>query len=514
MTIENKDQLNKALHDMRAEMKANGASIEKIETLTKVLKDGMETIRRDASLQTIERERSNLPASEAEVVSAYYERSAESGMEHLVARTPRDLGYDGSAQRGQAKFIGSGDSGIVRLLGGDDASIGYEYGLLDDPEPKSAWQAKLQQLADDRSIVRSLGKASPKLDRAIKRHLARGPEQIRKVFADNPGEGGEFIPDIVSPILYRTAELNRVVEALFPTMNLTTGGITKNPFHVRGTMMFLHGVPQAGELNPGDLPKSVPVTADRSVEPVDFVGVIPADLSASEDSIVAWAPYARLNLAEAARDSFEDAIINGDLPVHQDAIATWNPRNRWQTNLLGTSKDHRLGFVGLRARAADVSGTVDLGASQTIKAYAQNLAKMTVAHALDDVVWLVNYEHFLLKMLTDDDVRTLDKMGPQATQFSGQLGQAYGRPIILSEFLTPDLESTGLYTDGSGGKAQILPVNRSRFVVPVRRGLSIGTETVLRQHTSYLVGSMRKTFRTFDDGATKNVLAYNNLDTQ
>ena len=40
MTIENKEQLNKALHDMREEVKANGLSVSKVEKLAHMVNDG------------------------------------------------------------------------------------------------------------------------------------------------------------------------------------------------------------------------------------------------------------------------------------------------------------------------------------------------------------------------------------------------------------------------------------------------------------------------------------------
>jgi hypothetical protein len=516
MSIETPDQLRKALSEMRDELGRNGADLGKVKLLADELKEGMAVIRKDNALKDLQIEAARNSAKPDEVVARYFEDSADDEVAPWVATKSHKLGYgDGGRDQGTAKFIGS-ENGVVRLLGGEIDGE-WEHGLLDDPNPQGEWQVKLQQMHDDYAFIRFIKPGGGRKQRKrIAKHWRAAPPQIRRVFADNPGEGAEFIPDVVSPVLRRTAELTRVVEGLFPTISLRTGGVTRNPFHDRGLMMYIHGVPDPGDFNPGNLRMTSPVTAERTVEPITYTAATGADLDAAEDSIIAWAPYARLNLAEVARDAFEDAILNSDTPygTHQDAIATWNPRNRWQSDKLVPAQDHRTGFVGLRARAFDVGGDIDLSASQTIKAYAQNLAKLDVPHAFQDVVFIVTPEHFLAKMIVDDDVRTLDKLGPRATQITGQLGQMYGRPIFLSEFMTGDLESSGLYTDGSGARGGIVALNRRRFVVAVRRGLSIGSETVLRQHTNYWVASMRKTFHTFDDGSTKNVLFYRDLDTQ
>ena len=47
------------------------------------------------------------------------------------------------------------------------------------------------------------------------------------------------------------------------------------------------------DLNPAELPKSVPVTAERTTDPTTFAVVLPTNRDASEDSIIEYGAFGR-----------------------------------------------------------------------------------------------------------------------------------------------------------------------------------------------------------------------------
>ncbi|MEO0602304.1 MAG: phage major capsid protein, partial [Myxococcota bacterium] len=463
--------------------------------------------------------------TEDEVVRSYAVDGDELKTDRSVRRPHHvnDLDDVGSCREGAA-FVGRSGEGVVRMLGGEQHGM-FRWGLLDDPHPRTPWQRELQQLVDLRSLAKmamsrrsatggALLAATPKLDAAIAYHLRRGPTAIAKVFADNAGEGAEWlIPSLTMPETYRKAELPRQVAALFPVVNLQTGDATKNPFQTRGLQPFILGTPPAGERDPAEIRQTVPTTTEVSTTP-QTVGVnLPADRDATEDAIMAFGPMAQMLVAEAIQDGREDALINGDTGVHGDTgIASWNPRSRWHADSLGLSVDHRYWYTGLRHQAIDASANVNGGSAQTVVGLGQFLAQLDTPHAYDSVVYVCSPEFVLIQLLTDTNLLTVDKYGPQATVLTGEVGRIFGRPIVLSEFVDVAYNASGIYDGTTQTKTGTLIVNRSRMYRGVRRSLRVETEVQPRTNTNYTVASVRESFGRVDPAATKSVAWIYNQD--
>ena len=114
-------------------------------------------------------------------------------------------------------------------------------------------------------------------------------------------------------------------------------------------------------------------------------------------------------------------------------------------------------------------------------------------------------EAYLKTLLQLDEVVTLDKWGTSYTALSGQLASFAGMPIILSEFMDNDLETSGLFTGGSGGKSGVIICNRSRFKLGVRAGNSVEIDRDITRGVYDLVASAREVFYTVDSSTKKNV---------
>jgi len=407
----------------------------------------------------------------------------------------------------RARWFGS-KSGAVRMLGGVEGRR-YVPGLLDDPNPKGDWHKEAQAIAEEIAWAKAFnGRASEEMWRGLREHLASGPRAIAKVFADNATEGGEFIVSIPMTMLQRTAEMERKIEALLPVINVPSSTVTM-PFLTTGVQPFIHGVPASGDVNPADLPKTVPTTAERTISVKTLTVSVPVDRDAAEDSIIPAIPLMQQLVGEALRDGSEDALINGDTAAsHGDTgIAGWNPRSRW--TVLGSSQDHRKAWIGWRQRAFDVDATVttaatDYNATQTVAAYIGALAGLTSPHAFGSIVYITSPEHYLAKILTDTNVLTVDKYGPGATILTGEVARIGGHPLILSEFVDKQYNTSGIYDDSTKTTTGLLIVNLSRFLMAQRRGMRVEVETVVRNNTTYVVASERKTLHSFDGNTVVN----------
>ena len=102
---------------------------------------------------------------------------------------------------------------------------------------------------------------------------------------------------------------------------------------------------------------------------------------------------------------------------------------------------------------------------------------------------------------------------PQPTIVSGQLGQIYGMPIILSEFMDNDLQSTGLYTSSGGGTTGMLMVNRDRYKIGQLRNATIEVDKDITRGTHQMVATVREAFFTVDADDKKNLTYTFNVST-
>jgi HK97 family phage major capsid protein len=394
----------------------------------------------------------------------------------------------------------------------------FTFGLLDDPNPVCDWQREAQRLVTQRSIVRAalstrpgVPGPSPASDRAIRRHFRSAPDLVAKIFNDAAGEGAEWIDDQLLPDLERRLELDRRLESIFQVQPVGNVGSLKIPFQTAGLRPY-----KAGPATVNDPPQytaSSVGTDARTFTPVKIAVRTVIDEDASEDSLIAVMPWLQSEVSRAMTNGKEDAIINGDTAAtHQDTIANWNTRSLWGSAGLGGSGDHRKLWIGLRARAFDVSNATDQSAVQTAAGVRKAMALLESPQFLTDTAIVTSPEYLISVMFGFPQVETLEKFGNLATVLSGQLGTLYGYPIILSEFMTADLNGSGIYDNVTKNRTGMLVFNRTRFKMFTKRGASVRLQNDITRGITNIVGSERTLFATIDDATTKNVHFSYDLD--
>lgn len=398
-----------------------------------------------------------------------------------------------------------GSDVAIRMYGQHNELGDYAPGLLDD-QPCNEWQAKAQELAEEVSMVRAFGLRPNKSIRRFAAHMQKGPDAVKRIFTDATDYGEELLPDMTAPVLQRAAELSRRVEALFPVRQIGPGGTKKNPFLNYGSgQFFVRNFAAPDDNDPATLKTSDLDFDTRSLDPVTMAAVLPVDLDAEEDAIIEWASVARDQLVRSRIDAVEDAIINGDsAATHQDpGLASWSAGGRWAT--LGSSKDHRKAWVGLRARAFDTGCTTDISAAAGASDYVKQLAQLSVAHTYGDTILMPSPLHFLASLATDADVFRADGAGDMASVIQGASYMLWGRPVVLSQFNSDDLNASGLYDGVTQDYGSRLAFDRSRFEIANRRGIRMTLETYVHKGVRYMTVTDRLIFRTFDAASTKNV---------
>jgi hypothetical protein len=512
-----KEETFQAIADLRRAAENNGGEISNVKQAVDVLTTKFRDHARAIELaQEVRPSGTDTEAFERYTIDAelVQDRMAGNGLQVQYAEP-------GQNQPGR-EYAGHKDAPkAIRLFSEWDEMGNREPGLLDDPQPVTAWQARLQDLLERRSQARvflartnSRGQVqmgvSPKIDAAIKRHIDRGPKWVKQVFADNAGEGGEFVPDVVMPDLERKLELPRNLIGTLQTAMIPTGGTTRNPFLITGCQPFIYPMPASGDLDPADIQRSVPETTDITHSPKTWGVVLPANRDATEDSIIEWGPFGSMLLAEAIRDGEEDAMVNADLNGGDTGLADWDIRGRWPT--LGNNNDHRKSFNGLRAHSFDVSSSGAITTESALGVVAEFI-NLDSPHMVGDLIIGVSPEWMVLKLLTDTNLITVDKMGDRATLLTGQVGSIAGHPVVMSEFIDKEYNASGIYDHVTRTKTGVLIYHRGRWVKAVRRGPRVEVEVVARQHTTYLTLTERWTLKHRGRSTEKSVTWQYNAST-
>jgi hypothetical protein len=170
--------------------------------------------------------------------------------------------------------------------------------------------------------------------------------------------------------------------------------------------------------------------------------------------------------------------------------------------------------MGLRHRALSGSyanNNTDRSATFTVDHLIADLAKLDSPHGVaGDCVILCSPEVYLTDLLPMDDVLTMDKFGPTAPIVNGQLAQVIGLPIVMSEFLTSDLQTSGKFTTTGGATSSMLIVNTARYKIGSLRGSGVEVAKDITRGVHEMVSTVRETFYTLDEDSKKNLhLAFN-----
>lgn len=431
--------------------------------------------------------------------------------------------YLGAATEG-----GIFDGERVRLYG-EDSGAGYEPGLLDDTNPRTDWQKELQSAYGQFRLValirckstnpevwksqKANERLAPTSWKRLQRVIKRAPAAVQRAFNSTDGTGGDWVPDDI-----RLPELEKAIQLLSANMALgifdekgMVGKVETSPVLSSHAMPYKYG--DVASDDPPMFTASTPGTAARTATAVAWAAHIVVDSDAAEDMVVAALPDLMDLVARTLVVGEEDAILNADTAgTHQDAIASWNPASIYpSTATFGLSNDPRTLWLGLRAKAFDLSGgTTDASGALTFSALMTAVSKLDAPHGLDgDLAAIVGQKSYLKYILPMSEVVTVEKYGPNAAVISGEIGKIGPLRIVKSFLLTDDLASTGLFT-GSGATGSALIVNRSRYQRKVRRAGMVETVKDATRGINHIVGTKRGVFYNRDATAVKNVhLLYN-----
>lgn len=279
--------------------------------------------------------------------------------------------------------------------------------------------------------------------------------------------GAEWIPTDFSSQLYELVRQSGQVQSLFPQLTMPTNPY-KLPIQI-GRLMSFKGAEQTADSSqtPVSSGHTAGITGNVTLTAVNHNTMVPTSKNLEEDSIIPILPFLRSEIITALAEGRETCILNGDIVsgTHEDTDTT-------------DAGDRRKMWTGLRALAHDTAGyAVDMSefTLSTLLDLIGTMGKFGLRPAEAPIITGIKGYLTLCKL---PQVQTLDKYGPGALILNGELANVLGRPIIVSEFVREDLNSSGVYASGQT-KTALHVVNRRGFVMGIRRDATVQLLTEL-----------------------------------
>ncbi len=369
------------------------------------------------------------------------------------------------------------DRGVIRSFQSTVADMAL-FGLMIDKSAKSS--------SDGFEVARN--------HRLFK---GRWNDILRALDTDTSAEGTEWIPTGIGASMHEKVRASGKVAPLFSRVNLPT-----NPWKwpLEGADATAYRVPEPTSDTATKVGASTPGTGAATFDAEIFGGRVLFSKSLDADSALAILPFTQRKLVQAFVNAEERAILDGDTDgTHMDS----------DTHALGAT-DAAWSWDGLRKRG--LANTTQATTTTT----AANLALIRAAMGKwgvnpMDLAFIIGINAYY-DILTDSNVLTVDKMGPNATILNGQIGSIYGVPIIVSEFVRENLNASGVYDGITTTKTYNLCVNRNEWVMGQRMALDVEVDDSIYRETyqRVVVGFMRQDFQNVGESSGEDTsIGYN-----
>ena len=314
--------------------------------------------------------------------------------------------------------------------------------------------------------------------------------------------GDEIVSTQEAAALWMDVNLETMVSPLFSRIEMPS-----NPFEIPLQLGDVNWFPGTENLA---ATSTALTTAKQTLTAYELVGQVPWSLTLDEDAIIAMASEVRTSLVRNAAEVIDDLLINADTNVTNNINA-----DGATTSKTTVGKGHWLiGFDGLIKLPLVTNTAQGNNHNAAVSDDMFNLIRLKLGKygvKPSELVYIMDINTYI-KSLTVANFRTLDKLGPNATVLTGQLGAVEGIPVIVSEQMLLSAADGKVTDDTAGTVGRLLIVNRTQWRVGFRRELSIETDRDIQKRQNVMVVSMRLAFseRTGTPAsATHTALQYN-----
>ncbi len=403
---------------------------------------------------------------------------------NLLVKSPEELSYAASAAvrpqtRKLLSKVGMSEAWQAKLA---EMQALYDVAFMTDWMLAANGQSNYRyKFGGDRIKQMCSLKAWKEADKIAKEFKAAAGTAMDTATSD---QGLEWVPTMFSNQLHGIVQPQLVVASLFDTVQMPGPTYV---YPVAGYDIIAFKVPETLEEGTGVKPRARTFQTRKMTLIAKKLGArILSSTEFTEDSIVPVIPRMIAQIGKAIARAQDDAVMNGDTSVtHMDADVT-------------DSDDRRKIWKGLRYYALNGTAAVRKsigggGAANPVKIrdHLMELRKGMKQYGVpgmrtydggtvSNVVYIVGYNGLVELMLAKDDSGQNIFLNPFAgaqrtdTYLNGQIGNIMGSPVLLSEFLREDVDSTGVNSlAGPNDKGTILAVSTESFLRGERRNASL-----------------------------------------
>lgn len=319
------------------------------------------------------------------------------------------------------------------------------------------------------------------------------------------GSGDELVPTLEAAQLWMDVNLDTVV---LPLLQQTP--MMSNPYQMPLQLGATNWYPTTENIQ---TQVSNLTTARTTLTAFGLKTGVPFSDELTEDAIIALVPELRRSLSRDAAEVIDDVLLNGDTTVTNGI----NSDGATISSATAGKAHWLLGFDGLihLPLVDNTSQGFDLNAAPTAAAYNRVLVKMgkyAAPSRRGDVAFITDVTT-AIKSLAIDEFETVDTAGARATLSSGEILNAYGKPLVhTAQIRAADTDGKVTDSGNSEENGRILGVNTTQWRVGFRRQITMETEREAGkgQTTLYLSFRIALAERTgARSTATHTALAYN-----
>jgi len=335
------------------------------------------------------------------------------------------------------------------------------------------WSEKVSE-ATTQLVEGASGKVSPAIEKKFEGHPNAKPmlreysraidSQTRALTATGSATGDELVPTLEASALWMDVNLQTQVAPLIPTIAMPS-----NPFDLPAQLGDASWFPGTENTTATE---STPATVKKTLTAYELVSQVSFSFSIEEDSIIALLPEIRSGLVRNAAEVLDDIIINADTT----AANSINADGATIATSTADKAQWLIGYDGLRHAALVDNTSMANNHNAAVSDDMFNEIRSKIGKygtRPSECVWLMDVNTFI-RSQGISNFRTMDKLGPNATILTGQLGAISGIPVIASEQMRlADTDGKVTSAGNSADTGSVLIFNKSQWYQGFRRDMAV-----------------------------------------
>ena len=355
--------------------------------------------------------------------------------------------------------------------GMDAVDLALMRGIADGSSRQ--WAEKIAE-ATGQLVSSATGRIIPIVEKRFEKHPYAKPmlrefsraidSNSRALTATGSATGDELVPTLEASALWMDINLQTQVAPLIPTIAMPS-----NPFDIPTQLGDVSWFPGTENTTATE---STPATAKKTLTAYELVSQVSFSFSIEEDSIIALLPEIRAGLVRNAAEVLDDIIVNADTT----AANSINADGATIATSTANKAQWLIGYDGLRHAALvdNTSMANNHNAAVSDDMFNEIRSKLgKYGTRPSECVWLMDVNTFI-RSQGISNFRTMDKLGPNATILTGQLGAISGIPVVVSEQVR--LADTDGKVTSAGNSAEtgtVIIFNKAQWYQGFRRDMAV-----------------------------------------